>query len=116
MLFKNLPTTVRMVQTAICGPCRWFIEAPSKRYQILIFFVFAVLTAIWIIIFISSDGKTLSYVLATAAAIIMSGYGANHFRLFLALKDDLDKKNELNRKFRSEHASLKYQFDKLSPL
>eukprot|EP00483_Globobulimina_turgida_P004416 UN04425 len=64
--------------------------------------------------FIGTAGGATSYILAGVAAIIMSGYGANHFRILLGLKEQVDKMSKLNREFRAENAALQQEVDKLS--
>jgi len=96
----------------ICAPWKWFCESPLKRYQFLVFLIFGMLTIVWLLMFITS-GAT-GYILAGVAAIIMSGYGANHFRILLGLKEQVDKMSKLNREFRAENAALQQEVDKLS--
>jgi len=98
----------------ICAPWKWFCKSPLERYQFLIFLSFGVLTAVWLLMFITSDGGATAYILAGIAAIIMSGYGANHFRILLRLKEEVDKMSRLNREFRAENAALSQEVDKLS--
>merc|ERR1712228_60 len=98
----------------ICAPWKWFCESPLKRYQFLIFLIFGCLTIVWLLMFIGTAGGATSYILAGVAAIIMSGYGANHFRILLGLKEQVDKMSNLNRRFRAENAALQQEVDKLS--
>mmetsp|Transcript_61275 Transcript_61275/g.97535 ORF Transcript_61275/g.97535 Transcript_61275/m.97535 type:complete len:279 (-) Transcript_61275:1047-1883(-) len=99
----------------ICAPWKWFCESPLKRYQFLIFLLFGGLTIVWLLMFIVSGGNdSTAYILAGVAAIIMSGYGANHFRILLGLKEQVDKMSKLNREFRAENAALQQEVDKLS--
>eukprot|EP01084_Bolivina_argentea_P282551 483674_1 len=96
----------------ICAPWIWFKESPMKRYQFLVFLLFGLLTIIWLLVFITN--QTGGYIAAGIAAIVMSGYGANHFRILLGLKEEVDKMSNLNRNFRAENAALKQEVDKLS--
>lgn len=98
----------------ICAPWKWFCESPLKRYQFLVFLIFGGLTIVWLLMFITSAGGATSYILAGVAAILMSGYGANHFRILLGLKEQVDKMSKLNREFRAENAALQQEVDKLS--
>eukprot|EP01083_Nonionella_stella_P216855 779026_1 len=101
-------------ESGICAPWKWFCESPLKRYQFLIFLLFGGLTVVWLLMFVGTAGGSTSYILAGVAAIIMSGYGANHFRILLGLKEQVDKMSKLNREFRAENAALQQEVDKLS--
>merc|ERR1712154_406211 len=65
------------------------------------------------LMFITSAGGSTAYILAGVAAVVMSGYGANHFRILLGLKEQVDKMASLNREFRVENAALQQEVDKL---
>jgi len=41
-------------------------------------------------------------------------YGANHFRLLLGLKEEVDRMARLNREFKQENAALRQEVDKLT--
>jgi len=90
----------------------WFKEKPLQRWPFLLFFVFFALTFIWLFIYLSA-GIT-GCALAAAFAVVMSLYGANHFRLLLGLKEEVDKMDKLNQSFRAENAQLRQEVDKLS--
>lgn len=94
------------------NPFKWFMESPLKRYPFAVFILFGALTFLWLILYFTS-GET-GFVMAGIAAIIMSIYGANHFRILLGLKAEVDKMSRLNNDFRTENASLKTEVDKLS--
>merc|ERR1712150_339539 len=47
------------------------------------------------------------------SAIIMSALGANHFRILLALKKEVDNLSKLNQRFREENMALQQEVDKL---
>eukprot|EP01083_Nonionella_stella_P093586 262348_1 len=97
----------------LCAPWKWFCESPIQRYQFLIFLLFGGLTVVWLLMFVGSAGSATAYILAGIAAIIMSGYGANHFRILLGLKEQVDKMANLNQQFRKENAALQQEVDKL---
>jgi len=59
-------------------------------------------------------GSSTGYILAGVSAIIMAAYGANHFRLLLGLKEEVDRMARLNRQFKEENAALRQEVDKLS--
>jgi len=90
----------------------WFKEKPLQRWPFLLFIVFFLLTFIWIIIYLG--GGVTGCALAGAFAIVMSLYGANHFRILLALKEEVDKMDKLNQSFRAENAQIRQEVDKLS--
>ena len=100
--------------SGICAPWKWFCESPLKRYQFLVFLIFGCMTIVWLLMFIGTGGGATSYILAGVAAIIMSAYGANHFRILLGLKEQVDKMSKMNRQFRAENAALQQEVDKLS--
>lgn len=97
----------------ICAPWKWFLEKPLQRKSFIMFLIPAALTVVWLIMFITSVGSATSYILAGVAAIIMSALGANHFRILLALKEEVDKMSRLNQQFRMENMALQQEVDKL---
>mmetsp|Transcript_73665 Transcript_73665/g.90381 ORF Transcript_73665/g.90381 Transcript_73665/m.90381 type:complete len:270 (-) Transcript_73665:71-880(-) len=97
--------------TGICGPCKWFKADPCHRWQFAFFLLFGCLDFIWLIMFFTSP--TVGFVMAGICAIIMSLYGANHFRILLGLKEEVDKMAKLNKSFRAENAALKIEVNKL---
>jgi len=97
----------------ICAPWKWFLEKPLQRKSFIMFLIPAALTIVWLIMFISSMGGATSYILAGVSAIIMSAMGANHFRILLALKEEVDKMSRLNQQFRAENMALQQEVDKL---
>jgi hypothetical protein len=98
--------------TGISAPFKWFWANPLKRYPFAIFVFFGILTFLWLILYFTAS--TTGYVMAGVAAVLMSCYGANHFRILLGLKEQVDKMSNLNREFRGENAALKTEVDKLS--
>jgi len=90
----------------------WFKEKPLQRWPFFLFLLFGLLTVIWLFMYIA--GQASGYILAGAFAVVMSVYGANHFRLLLGLKEEVDKMDKLNQAFRAENAAIKQEVDKLS--
>merc|ERR1719385_601186 len=97
----------------ICAPWKWFLEKPLQRKSFIMFLIPAALTVVWLIMFITSAGGATAYILAGVSAIIMSALGANHFRILLALKEEVDKMSRLNQQFRMENMALQQEVDKL---
>merc|ERR1719385_97141 len=97
----------------ICAPWKWFLEKPLQRKSFIMFLIPAALTVVWLIMFITSAGGATAYILAGVAAIIMSALGANHFRILLALKEEVDRMSRLNQDFRRENMQLQQEVDKL---
>merc|ERR1719229_2180666 len=97
----------------ICAPWKWFLEKPLQRKSFIMFLIPAALTVVWLIMFITSVGSATAYILAGVSAIIMSALGANHFRILLALKKEVDNLSKLNQRFREENMALQQEVDKL---
>jgi len=93
------------------GACQWFLEKPLSRWPFVVFLLFAALTLVWMIMYLV--GSKTGYILAGVFALIMAAYGANHFRILLALKEEVDKMARLNRDFKEENAALRQEVDKL---
>jgi len=94
------------------GALQWYMEKPLARWPFLLFLIFALLTLIWMIMYLV--GSTTGYILAGISAIVMAAYATNHFRLLLGLKEEVDKMGKLNKEFKQENASLRQEVDKLS--
>jgi len=94
------------------GACQWYMEKPLARWPFLLFLIFAAATVVWMIMYLA--GGTTGYIVAGISAIIMAGYGANHFRLLLGLKEEVDKMAKLNKEFKQENAALRQEVDKLT--
>jgi len=94
------------------GAWQWYWEKPLNRWPFLLFLVFAALTVIWAIMYLA--GQKTGYIMAGVCAVVMAGYGANHFRLLLGLKEEVDKMAGLNRQFKQENAALRQEVDKLT--
>ena len=108
------PAPPKQEYKGCCAPCKWFMAAPMKRYQFLIFFVFGLATIIWLSMYAITIGGAQSYILAGVACIVSSIYALFHFRTLLNLKDQVDKMNVLNVTFRKENKALKKEIDKLN--
>lgn len=98
--------------SGVCGPWKWFLKNPWERWPFLIFFAFGILTILWLVIYITG-GSFAGYLAAGIAAVLMSLYGANHFRTLLGLKEEVDKLHKMNQNFRQENAQLTQEVDKL---
>ena len=53
-------------------------------------------------------------ILAGVCGLILACYGANHFRILLGLKEQVDRFGELNENFKSENIKLKKEVNKLN--
>eukprot|EP00483_Globobulimina_turgida_P013734 UN13760 len=100
------------VRSGPCQSCQWFKENPLRRWQFAVFLLFGILTLLWLILRVTS--KLTGEVAAGLCAFILACYGANHFRILLGLKEQVDKFGKNNREFKSENAALKTEVSKLS--
>eukprot|EP01084_Bolivina_argentea_P057785 105549_1 len=95
-----------------CAPCQWFKEKPLSRWQFGVFLLFGFLTLIWLIM--KATGGITGEVLAGLCALILSCYAANHFRLLLGLKEQVDRFSKNNRRMKSENSAIRTEVSKLS--
>ena len=72
----------------ICQSCQWFKQAPVRRWTFGVMLLFALLTPIWIII--RATGPLPGDILAGLCGFILACYGANHFRILLGLKEQVN--------------------------
>jgi hypothetical protein len=98
-------------ETKMVNPCTWFKEAPLKRYPFAIFCICGMLTVVWVILYLISGASAVA--IGGAAAVLMSGYGAFHFKTLLALKAQVDHYRGLNVKFKGENGKLKKEVNRL---
>merc|ERR1712154_532040 len=96
----------------ICAPCQWFKESPLKRWPFAVFLLFGILAIIWILI--RATGSLTGDILSGLCAFILACYGANHFRILLGLKEQVDKFAKNNARFKRENAAIKQEVNKLS--
>lgn len=91
--------------------CQWFKENPLRRYQFAVFLLFGILTLLWLILRVTSSltGDALSGL----CALVLAGYGAQHFRILLGLKEQVDKYARYNRQFKSENSQLVGEVNRL---
>jgi len=74
--------------------------------------LFAILCPIWIIM--RATGGLTADIVSGVAGFILACYGANHFRILLGLKEQVDKFRKNNRAFRKENGALKVEVSKLT--
>ena len=43
----------------ICGPCKWYCEAPMKRWRYGIFFIWACLCVVWLVMYFSKFSRDI---------------------------------------------------------
>merc|ERR1712154_566222 len=96
----------------ICAPCQWFKESPLKRWPFAVFLLFGILAIIWILI--RATGSLTGDILSGLCAFILACYGANHFRILLGLKEQVDRFSKNNAAMKQENAALKMEVNKLS--
>eukprot|EP00483_Globobulimina_turgida_P000508 UN00508 len=109
MLNKSRTKTER---SGICQSCQWFKENPLRRWKFAVFLLFTVLTLVWLILRVTAS--LTGDLLAGVCALVLACYGANHFRILLGLKEQVDKFSKNNRHFKVENAGLKMEVSKLS--
>ena len=74
--------------TGICQSCLWFKQSPLRRWTFGVMLLFALLTPIWLII--RATGTLTGDILSGLAGFILACYGANHFRILLGLKEQVN--------------------------
>merc|ERR1712129_551877 len=87
-------------------------ESPMTRWTFAVMLLFAVLTPIWIII--RATGSLTGDILSGLCAFILACYGANHFRILLGLKEQVDRFGKNNKAMKAENAQMKMEVNKLS--
>merc|ERR1712129_411868 len=105
-------TDIPPKRVGICASCQWFKESPMTRWTFAIMLLFAVLTPIWIII--RATGSLTGDILSGLCAFILACYGANHFRILLGLKEQVDRFGKNNKAMKAENAQMKMEVNKLS--
>eukprot|EP01083_Nonionella_stella_P066588 175457_1 len=96
----------------ICAPCQWFKESPLKRWQFALMLLFGLLTPVWA--FLRVTGSITGDIAAGAAAFVLALYAANHFRILLSLKEQVDEYAKLNNVFKQENSGLKKEVSRLT--
>lgn len=67
------------------GMCLWYKQKPLQRWPFLMFVVVGFLLLLGAVM--SLAGSSSGFVMVGVLATLMSIYGANHFRILLALKE-----------------------------
>merc|ERR1712228_757909 len=70
------------------------------------------LTPLWIII--RATGSLTGDILSGLCAFILACYGANHFRILLGLKEQVDKYAKNNQEFKAENVAIRTEVSKLT--
>jgi len=91
--------------------CAWFMERPLSRWIYAVFLLFGPVCLLWLIMKAAS-GMT-GDILCGLAAIVLSLWGAQHFKILLGLKRNVEALAKSNRAFKSENAEMQRQVDKL---
>jgi len=91
--------------------CAWFKEKPLRRWIYAAFLLFAPASMLWVIVKASS-GVT-GDVLAGIGAVVLALWGAQHFKILLGIKENVDRLARSNREFKKESCAMKHQVDKL---
>lgn len=94
------------------GAFEWFMESPWTRWPFALFILFGLASLLWLILYFAEP--SMGYMLAGISAIVMSLYGAYHFKILLGLKEQVDQYANLNKQFKQENAALRKEVDKLS--
>jgi len=89
----------------------WFIKDPMSRWPLLFFLLTFCLILIWMIIFLASG--TSGYVMAGLAGMVTGVYGFYHFRLLIALREQVEKFTKLNHNFKQENSAIVQEVNKL---
>eukprot|EP00484_Ammonia_sp_Unknown_P012437 CAMPEP_0197057212 /NCGR_PEP_ID=MMETSP1384-20130603/94292_1 /TAXON_ID=29189 /ORGANISM="Ammonia sp." /LENGTH=274 /DNA_ID=CAMNT_0042491529 /DNA_START=17 /DNA_END=841 /DNA_ORIENTATION=+ len=96
----------RRKYTGICASCQWFQDSPQQRWKFGFLLLFALLTPLWILLRLN---ETLTADIASGAvAFTLACYAANHFRLLLGLKSEIDEVVLLNKKHKAETQLLQH--------
>jgi len=82
----------------------WFIKDPISRWPLLFFLLTFALIIVWLIIYLASGNE--GYVIAGIAGSITGIYGFYHFRLLMALKEQVENFMKLNVKFKQENTAV----------
>ena len=77
-------------RTGIFQSCAWFKESPLRRWTFAVMLLFAIMTPLWLIL--KATSGTVGDVLAGVCGIILACYAANHFRILLGLKEQVNIK------------------------
>ena len=75
-------------RSGIFASCKWFKESPLRRWTFGVMLLFALLTPIWIII--RATGPMAGDIISGIAGFALAVYGANHFRILLGLKEQVN--------------------------
>jgi len=89
----------------------WFIKDPISRWPLLFFLLSFCLILVWLIIFLTS--RTEGYVISGIAGSITGIYGFYHFRLLMALKEQVERFTKLNQNFKNENSAVVQEVNKL---
>jgi len=91
--------------------CKWFMERPLSRWMFAVMLLFGPACLFWVILKASS-GIT-GDILCGVSAIVLSLWGAQHFKILLGLKENVEKMARNNREFKKENGEMQRQVDKL---
>jgi len=82
----------------------WFIKDPISRWPIVFFLISLVAVILWLILYLASGNS--GYIIAGIAGCVTAFYGFYHFRLLMALKEEVEKVGKLNKDFRRTNADV----------
>eukprot|EP01083_Nonionella_stella_P252577 870060_1 len=99
-------------RNGICAPCIWFKEKPLSRWQFIVLLLFGILTPLWVVIRLT--GSLTGDIIAGVSGFFLAIYGANHFRILLGLKEQVDRFGKNNREFKTMNAGLRTEVSKLT--
>eukprot|EP00484_Ammonia_sp_Unknown_P022659 CAMPEP_0197025802 /NCGR_PEP_ID=MMETSP1384-20130603/6021_1 /TAXON_ID=29189 /ORGANISM="Ammonia sp." /LENGTH=269 /DNA_ID=CAMNT_0042454373 /DNA_START=88 /DNA_END=897 /DNA_ORIENTATION=- len=97
--------------SGVCASCQWFKANPMRRWTFAVMLLFAILCPIWLII--RATGTLTGDILSGLCGLALACYGANHFRILLGLKEQVDKYASLNNQMKQENAAMRTEVDKL---
>jgi len=91
--------------------CEWFKQRPLSRWQFAVFLLFGVATLLWIVI--KATSGITGDVLSGLCAVVLAGWGAQHFKILLGIKENVERLAKNNREFKQQNAAMTHQVDKL---
>eukprot|EP01084_Bolivina_argentea_P065360 119136_1 len=96
-----------------CAPCEWFQESPLHRWQFGLFLLFAILPFLFAGIRYGGNKTIIGDVISGLFAVILAVHGANHFRILLGLKEEVDKFAHNNKDFKEQNIQLAMEVNRL---
>jgi len=91
--------------------CLWFIKDPISRWPLVFFLVSFVSIILWLIIYLAAGNG--GYVIAGIAGCSTAAYGFNHFRILMALREQVDVFAKQNKLFKCENMAVVKEVNKL---